>query len=267
MGMGTLPNRSVQFLFVVVVALLSVASVLGSGKDYCSSTYKRICENKGDHVGCRPKDFSDYPSCSGQHPKMIQITSKYKNQIMNLHNKLRDKLASGKMSSTYGTFPSAMNMSELKWDSELAKLAEYNVKQCTMNHDRCRSTAKFKDAGQNIYYSSWSQKRSNDKTKLIAEAIQAWWDEHKDFYINEVDQYEGQSRGVLHFTAMAVDYQTHVGCAISEYDYAGTGDTFLMTCNYSSWTWLSQSIYKKGRSCSKCSKKKCSKTYKSLCSA
>lgn len=54
---------------------------------------------------------------------------------------------------------------------------------------------KFPDAGQNIYYSSWSQKRPKDKTKLIGEAIQAWWDEHKDFYINEVDKYEGQSRG------------------------------------------------------------------------
>lgn len=264
--MGSLPNRSGYALFAVIIVLLFGFS-FGKSKDYCSSTYKSLCEHKGDHVGCRPKDFSDYSSCSGKHPKIIKMTSKYKKQIMKLHNQLRDKLASGKMSSTYGTFPSAMNMSELKWDSESAKLAEYNVKQCTMEHDRCRSTSKFKDAGQNIYYSSWSAKRSKDKTKLIGEAIQAWWDEHKDFYINEVEKFEGQSRGVLHFTAMAVDYQTHVGCAISEYDYAGTGDTFLMTCNYSSWTWLSQPIYQKGRPCSSCSKKKCSKTYKSLCSA
>lgn len=261
--MRVLPNRNDYVLFAVVLALLPVSF----GVDYCSSTYKKLCETKGRHIGCRPKDFSDYPTCSGQHPKMIKITSKYKKQILHLHNKLRDKLASGKLSSTRGTFQSAMNMSELKWDNELAKLAAYNVKQCSMNHDRCRSTAKFRDAGQNIYYSSWSQKRSSDKTQLIKEAIQAWWDEYKDFHLHEVDKFEGQSRGVLHFTAMALDYQTHVGCAISEYDYAGKGDTFLITCNYSSWTWLSQPIYKKGRSCSSCAKKKCSKTYKSLCKA
>nr|AAL76009.1 putative secreted protein [Aedes aegypti] len=251
--------------FFIFVALLVVISpqVLGKSKDYCSSVFRKICENKGEHVGCRPKDFSDYPSCSNQHPKLILMKSSYKKYILKRHNELRNKLASGTMTSTHGTFPSAMNMSELKWDSELEKLAEYNVRQCTMNHDRCRSTDKFHDAGQNIYYSSWSQKRSSDKTNLIGEAIQAWWDEHKDFYIHEVANYRGQSRGVLHFTAMALDYQTRVGCAISEYDYAGTGDTFLMTCNYSSWTWMEKPIYNKGKACSKC--KKCDKTYKSLC--
>ncbi|EAT45673.1 AAEL003053-PB [Aedes aegypti] len=239
--------------FFIFVALLVVISpqVLGKSKDYCSSVFRKICENK------------DYPSCSNQHPKLIRMKSSYKKYILKRHNELRNKLASGTMTSTHGTFPSAMNMSELKWDSELEKLAEYNVKQCTMNHDRCRSTDKFHDAGQNIYYSSWSQKRSSDKTNLIEEAIQAWWDEHKDFYIHEVANYRGQSRGVLHFTAMALDYQTRVGCAISEYDYAGTGDTFLMTCNYSSWTWMEKPIYNKGKACSKC--KKCDKTYKSLC--
>nr|XP_019543572.2 venom allergen 5-like [Aedes albopictus] len=253
--------NSVYLLIAIIV--VNSAPSFGKSKDYCSAAYKKICEYKGEHVGCRPKDFSHYPSCSNQHPKIISMKSNYKKFILKRHNELRNKLASGTMTSTHGMFPSAMNMPELKWDDELAKLAEHNVKQCTMNHDRCRSTLKFPDAGQNIYYSSWSQKRPKDKTKLIGEAIQAWWDEHKDFYINEVDKYEGQSRGVLHFTAMAVDYQTHVGCAISEYDYAGSGDTFLMTCNYSSWTWMSKPIYKKGRACSKC--KKCDKTYKSLC--
>lgn len=254
-----------SILIVSAFALLPVT--FGSSKNYCDNTHKNLCANKGEHVGCQPKDFSAYPACSNQHPKMIPISSKYKKQILRLHNTLRSTLASGRMSSTFGTFPNAMNMSVLKWDPELAKLAEWNVKQCDMNHDRCRSTVKFKDAGQNIYYSSWSAKRPKDKTKLIEEAIQAWWDEHKDFYINEVDKFDGQSRGVLHFTAMAVDYQTHVGCAISEYDYAGTGDTFLMTCNYSSLTWLGQPIYRQGRPCSKCSKRQCHATYKSLCKA
>ncbi|EAT45672.1 AAEL003053-PA [Aedes aegypti] len=128
--------------FFIFVALLVVISpqVLGKSKDYCSSVFRKICENKGEHVGCRPKDFSDYPSCSNQHPKLIRMKSSYKKYILKRHNELRNKLASGTMTSTHGTFPSAMNMSELKWDSELEKLAEYNVKQCTMNHDRCRST-------------------------------------------------------------------------------------------------------------------------------
>lgn len=185
---------------------------------------------------------------------------------MSQHNSLRNKLAGGTMTSRGGTFPSASNMSVLKWDDELAKLAELNVKQCTMNHDQCRSTLKFKDAGQNIFYTSWSQKRTQKKP-LIKEGIQAWWTEHEDFILHEVDKYEGQSRGVLHFTAMSLDYQTHVGCAISMYDYHTSGDTFLFTCNYSSWTWMSQAIYKKGTPCSKCAGKKCDKTYKNLCSA
>ncbi|XP_053689096.1 antigen 5 like allergen Cul n 1-like [Sabethes cyaneus] len=251
------------FLLLALVTIPAYSSG-GTAPNYCSSTYTKICENKGQHIGCNPKDFSAYGACYNLHPRMIKITNQYKNLILNQHNSLRNTLASGKMSSTYGTFPSAKKMPKLKWNDELAKLAELNVKQCEMEHDRCRSTVKFKNAGQNIYYSSWSVKRTNLE-KLIKEGIQAWWDEHKDFYLNEVDKYQGQSYGVLHFTAMAVDYQTDVGCAISMYDYSGTGDTFLMTCNYSSWTWLQKAVYSRGQPCSGCPGKKCDRTYKFLC--
>ncbi|XP_055537839.1 antigen 5 like allergen Cul n 1-like [Wyeomyia smithii] len=250
---------------LLLVALVTLPSYIIGAKtpDYCSSTYTKICEHKGNHIGCNPKDFSSYGACYNLHPKMVRMTSAYKKLIMSRHNGMRNTLASGRMSSTRGTFPAAKKMPLLKWNNELAKLAELNVKQCEMEHDKCRSTAKFKNAGQNIYYSSWSAKRSN-KTKLIEEAIQAWWDEHKDFYLNEVEKYRGQSYGVLHFTAMA---QTDVGCAISMYEYAGTGDTFLMTCNYSSWTWMEQAVYATGDPCTGCRGRKCDKTYKYLCSS
>lgn len=258
-------GKASSILLFVALAIFS-CSTIEATPNYCSSQYTKICEHKGNHIGCNPKDFSSYGACHNLHPRMVPITKAYKTFILGQHNKLRNKLASGQMSSTHGTFPSAKKLPVLKWNDELAKLAELNVKQCEMEHDKCRSTAKFKDAGQNIYYSSWSEKRK-DKKKLIAEGIQAWWDEHKDFDLSEVDKYEGRSYGVLHFTAMAVDYQTDVGCAISMYDYAGSGDTFLMTCNYSSWTWMSKAVYSRGTPCSACPSKKCDKTYKFLCSS
>jgi hypothetical protein len=43
-------------------------------------------------------------------------------------------------------------MSSLKWDSSLAYLAELNVKKCSMKHDACFITDKFKYPGQNLYW-------------------------------------------------------------------------------------------------------------------
>lgn len=53
---------------------------------------------------------------------------------------------------------------------------------------------KFKAAGQNIAYDSWSEKRP-DKKKIIREAVFAWWNEHQDFQHHEVDKYVGSSSG------------------------------------------------------------------------
>ncbi|KAL1380627.1 hypothetical protein pipiens_014055 [Culex pipiens pipiens] len=249
----------ISYLFATLVLVVFCSIVHGA--DYCSDEFQKICENK-EHIGCNPKSFSQYPNCHNKNPKLMRITPGLKKYLLCKHNMYRDLLAGGTMQSRNGVFPSAGNMSVLQWDDELAALAEHNVKQCEMEHDQCRRTVKFKAAGQNIAYDSWSEKRP-DKKKIIREAVFAWWNEHQDFQHHEVDKYVGSSSGVLHFTAMALDYQTHVGCAISEYDYSG-GDTLLITCNYSSWTWMEQPIYKKGSPCADCGGQ-CDAKYKHLC--
>jgi hypothetical protein len=64
------------------------------------------------------------------------------------HNVLRNKIAGGQEKG----FSSASQMSTLKWDSTLAYLAELNVKKCSMKHDACYKTDKFKYPGQNLYW-------------------------------------------------------------------------------------------------------------------
>lgn len=48
----------------------------------------------------------------------------------------------------------ATRMGTLKWDSELAKLAEMNVRTCTFGHDNCMNTGKVQKSLLCILFAS-----------------------------------------------------------------------------------------------------------------
>lgn len=72
-------------------------------------------------------------------PRMIVMTTDLQKAIMDKHNELRNKIASGNEMR----FPTATRMSAFSWDNMLAKLAELNCKQCIMQHDKCRNTRNY----------------------------------------------------------------------------------------------------------------------------
>lgn len=55
------------------------------------------------------------------------------------------------------------------WDDDLAYTAMFNVKQCKMNHDICRSTQDFQYAGQNLAISG----DTNDE--FLANWVPGFW--------------------------------------------------------------------------------------------
>lgn len=60
-----------------------------------------------------------------------------KETILEIHNKLRNKIAMGEMKE----FSPAAKMPCFQWDDELAKLAEMNARSCVFKHDTCRATS------------------------------------------------------------------------------------------------------------------------------
>lgn len=69
-------------------------------------------------------------------------------------------------------------MATMQWSSELAQLAELNVKQCVMKHDECHNTKDFKHSGQNLAYTRWINMQMS-VPKVINRQIKAWFNEYK----------------------------------------------------------------------------------------
>lgn len=77
--------------------------------------------------------------------RMIDFTLPEKAKILNVHNKLRNSLATGKVPG----FNSAVRMGTMTWDDELAAMADLNIRRCTYGRD-CHNTPNYPFSGQNL---------------------------------------------------------------------------------------------------------------------
>lgn len=85
-------------------------------------------------------------------------------------------------------------MATMVWSNELAKIAEYNVKQCKMQHDQCRNTRSFANSGQNIAQSTWKGKNKS-VSSIINTHIQNWFNEYKNCPSDTIKKYKSQTNG------------------------------------------------------------------------
>lgn len=151
------------------------------------------------------------------------------------HNRYRNQLALGKVPG----YEPAARMPILRWNKELARLAELNVHQCEMKHDECHNTDKLRWSGQNLMVMSTPE--PNNK-HVINNATFGWFDEYKFATMDHIKAY--RSSDVLdknnkpemigHFTAMIQDRSDQVGCAILRQTDT-TNDlrlTYFVACNY-----------------------------------
>lgn len=111
------------------------------------------------------------------------MTPDRRTRFLNKHNNLRNRIASG----TFGIFKPAGRMATMTWSAPLAKLAEFNVKQCKMVHDKCRNTNIFRYAGQNLASRSSTSTKVN-VGKIINDSIQAWFDEYKKTTMADINR-------------------------------------------------------------------------------
>lgn len=97
--------------------------------DYCEAD---LCASNKKHIGCINKGHFG-PSCTSD-AKVVELSDYQKRLILHMHNQLRSTIAEGR---TPG-FPSAVKMGALKWDNELAYLAELNAMSCEIEHDKVK---------------------------------------------------------------------------------------------------------------------------------
>lgn len=116
-----------------------------------------------------------------------------------------------------------------------------------MKHDGCRSTEKYRPAGQNLFSSS-STGGYADVSKLVVSATNGWYSEIKNALPSDIDRCCGKNIG--HFTQIIQDETVAIGCAVSQ--YGNKWKVTLMACNYSSPNWSGSKIYKTGPTASAC---------------
>ncbi|XP_064545735.1 uncharacterized protein LOC135433545 [Drosophila montana] len=129
------------------------------------------------------------------------------NYILTLHNYLRSSALTGR-SPPPKVIP-------LRWNPDLATLAEGNIMQCKVVHDECASV-KYKRSAQNIALSSYTGNlNARSDNELVKSCLHSWWNEYKASNYQDV----GHGKHIA------------VGCAASRF-YQNNEHKFLFACNY-----------------------------------
>ncbi|PNF13786.1 hypothetical protein B7P43_G12434 [Cryptotermes secundus] len=228
------------------VFLLLASLVVGLRAQSCS--YSSVCS---DHTMCK---YQGYGSKCGQ-PIHSGVTSNSdKQKIVDAHNNLRRKVAKGQETQGKpGPQPSAANMKKISWDNELATVAQRWADQCSFGHDACRNVGRFY-VGQNVYQSSTKGSSPNGQQDWQS-AVQAWYNEVKDFSKNSVSPFK-YSSGAGHYSQVVWATSDKIGCGFTA--YAGSDGWYnkMYVCNYGPGGNViggSSSMYTIGGACSKCS--------------
>lgn len=170
------------------------------------------------------------------------MTLELKATIVNAHNIYRNKAAAGLPNLNR----KAAAMSTLMWSEELASVAEMNSKQCEMKHDRCRNTDKYQTSGQNLAWSSNSEPLSPEEIRFaIINGITKWFIEYQFTEGSDIDSFSRliglSGKQIGHFTGLAKDITTRIGCAAVKY-MSGDYTNVYLVCNYGSKNLISIQI-------------------------
>ncbi|XP_075546492.1 scoloptoxin SSD43-like [Dermacentor variabilis] len=226
---------------------LSAAAVPGDAlPSTCRSEYRDLPGGLV-HTACKPLN----PNCIHV---STGLSAAEKAEVLKAHNDYRSQVAQGRLPG----FPAATNMYRLKWDNELAQVAQAFTNLCDDRHDKeaQRRTSKFPKVGQNI---AWNYEPSETQVVDSAGRVKDWFDEYKDFKAGNVDPFRVDPGPVVtHFTQVAWAETRYLGCGYTHYKLRDDNDPRLpykklFVCHYApGGNVIRRSMYKKGSACSAC---------------
>lgn len=226
-------------IFLVGLAVVALA-------DDCE--YSGVCPN---HSMCI---YTGFGNC-GTGARYYGVTRpEDKQAVVDAHNKLRSRVALGQETlGSPGPQPPAANMHKLKWDDELAAIAQVWADQCNFGHDACRSVGRFY-VGQNVFRSGSKGSPETDVQDWNS-AVQSWYNEVKDFNKNVVSSFNsGSGKMIGHYTQAVWATTEYVGCGFVAYESADKWFYKYYVCNYGQGgNILTLPVYETGTACSKCS--------------
>lgn len=243
------------------LALVALATCGHAQTNYCDPV---LCRTKGPHIACNGLATLAADCGPGGIEKPLDAAQQA--LVLDLHNRLRSKVASGQQNYSSSVFyPSAARMATLRWDNELAAIAAANVRRCQYGHDKCRNTPQYSNAGQNIANLAFQNTNYVD-SDVIRDFINDWYSEYAvanpALMASYPKGYTGPAIG--HFTQIVSDRCTAVGCAMVRYVDGDGWTNQNLVCNYAITQITSQPIYVAGSACSQCATG-CNPKYPGLC--
>ena len=216
--------------------------------------------------------FFLFISCfSSQTPVCFRnVSDAQRAQILNAHNKYRNKLASGGLQGFNGSvFPAAANMKELVWDTAIENFAQnYTNSDPDVHNPNAKNLY-----GENLY---WFSKSCSDKNQPgifdASVAVSDWFNESRLYDGNTVYGSQKTNSVVGHFTQVVWAETEAIGCGISDCvtvvpqaRWTVYKQHVIILCNYRvAGNMYNRNIYLSGTPCTNCT---CSATFTSLCQA
>ncbi|KAH7956079.1 hypothetical protein HPB52_005996 [Rhipicephalus sanguineus] len=210
-------------------------------KKPCPSPYNAT------HTMCMPP----YQSCT----TLYSDTPASFVTILWVHNHYRSHLALGQLAN----FPSAANMLQLRWDDDLAAVAEARARRCIgpegvlfTDTNEQRWTADFPLVGQNVL----NQRSKEDRLSVNWEHVVRDWFKQNTLFT--ADQAEAHSAvfGAEAFNQMAWARTYAIGCSYTSNEvpaFKPESKVFIYVCNYGPQSGeIGQPLYQAGEPCSLC---------------
>jgi len=139
-------------------------------------------------------------------------------ESVNLHNEKRANVS-----------PAAVKcLHKLKWDDNLARLAQAWTNGCKFEHGQVDERANTMAPDGKPYGNRMGQNLAWSSGKLTIQQSVYRWDKEKDDYDFCANKKKDPSKMIGHYTAIVWMETTHVGCGWA--DCAGVGQ--IITCNY-----------------------------------
>ncbi|EDV31636.2 LOW QUALITY PROTEIN: uncharacterized protein Dana_GF15450, partial [Drosophila ananassae] len=175
---------------------------------WCS---KRLCNGK--HTLCRDHGRY-YPTCPSHATSRIRMQQDFKDMIVNKHNDYRNKFAGGLANNT-----KAARMPFIKWDDELAAIADSLVRRCQPSRDKCAVSEKMYHSAE-VSFALEKYYCMTTKKAALKKQLNTWFDplNHLDKAPNLYFTTNAKNLGhSIYYYQVLRDRANRVGCALVEY--------------------------------------------------
>ncbi|KAF0312398.1 Venom allergen 5 [Amphibalanus amphitrite] len=157
------------------------------------------------------------------------VTETERDDIVSAHNVIRRAVRDGHYADQ--NLPAASALPELRWDAELALVAQRWADQCRGGHDQCRDVARF-PVGQNFAF-VWSGGRQN----WTAEALRQWFADELPLFRQADLEFRGGQDPVSggytgHLTQLLWAHTRRVGCGFMAVADPVFCERRTYVCNY-----------------------------------